>query len=158
MAWTNPRTWVAGEVPTAAIFNTHVRDNFKAIGDAWTAYTPVLTAATTNPTIGNGSIAGAYIQVGKLVHFRATVTFGSTSTAGSGAYSISLPVAAVGANVACEGSTWMNQGASNNTGGLFIPTTTTVRPMQAAASVTHNSPFAWAPGDKISIAGCYEAA
>lgn len=27
MAWTAPRTWVTGEIPTAAIFNTHVRDN-----------------------------------------------------------------------------------------------------------------------------------
>ncbi len=27
MPWTTPRTWVAGEVVTAAIMNTHVRDN-----------------------------------------------------------------------------------------------------------------------------------
>lgn len=29
MAWTTPRTWVAGEVPTAAIMNAHVRDNLQ---------------------------------------------------------------------------------------------------------------------------------
>jgi hypothetical protein len=27
MAWTSPRTWVAGEVVTAALMNTHIRDN-----------------------------------------------------------------------------------------------------------------------------------
>jgi hypothetical protein len=27
MAWTTPRTWVAGELVTAAMMNTHVRDN-----------------------------------------------------------------------------------------------------------------------------------
>ncbi len=27
MAWTTPRTWVVGEVVTAALMNTHVRDN-----------------------------------------------------------------------------------------------------------------------------------
>jgi hypothetical protein len=27
MAWTTPRTWVGGELVTAAIFNTHIRDN-----------------------------------------------------------------------------------------------------------------------------------
>lgn len=27
MAWTTPRTWVAGELVTAALFNTHLRDN-----------------------------------------------------------------------------------------------------------------------------------
>lgn len=27
MSWTSPRTWVAGEILTAALLNTHVRDN-----------------------------------------------------------------------------------------------------------------------------------
>jgi hypothetical protein len=27
MAWTAPRTWIAGEVVTASLMNTHVRDN-----------------------------------------------------------------------------------------------------------------------------------
>lgn len=31
MAWTAPRTWVTGEVVTAAIMNTHVRDNLNAL-------------------------------------------------------------------------------------------------------------------------------
>jgi len=32
MAWTAPRTWVAGELVTAALVNVHVRDNELAIG------------------------------------------------------------------------------------------------------------------------------
>jgi len=31
MGWTAPRTWVTGEVVTAAIMNTHVRDNLNAL-------------------------------------------------------------------------------------------------------------------------------
>lgn len=31
MAWTTPRTWVAGETVTAALFNTHIRDNLNAL-------------------------------------------------------------------------------------------------------------------------------
>jgi hypothetical protein len=31
VAWTTPRTWVAGELITAAMMNTHVRDNFVAL-------------------------------------------------------------------------------------------------------------------------------
>lgn len=31
MPWTEPRTWVPGEVPGATEFNTHVRDNLRAI-------------------------------------------------------------------------------------------------------------------------------
>ncbi len=31
MSWTAPRTWVNGEVPTAAMMNTHVRDNMAVL-------------------------------------------------------------------------------------------------------------------------------
>jgi hypothetical protein len=31
VAWTTPRTWVTGEIVTATIMNTHVRDNFNAV-------------------------------------------------------------------------------------------------------------------------------
>lgn len=31
-AWTSPRTWTVGETVTAAMMNTHVRDNLNAIG------------------------------------------------------------------------------------------------------------------------------
>lgn len=34
MAFTAPRTWVSGEIVTAANMNTHVRDNFKAAAGA----------------------------------------------------------------------------------------------------------------------------
>ena len=34
MAWTSPRTWVTNEIPTASIFNTHVRDNLNALRSA----------------------------------------------------------------------------------------------------------------------------
>ncbi len=32
MAWTVPRTWVTGEQVTAALMNTHIKDNLLAIG------------------------------------------------------------------------------------------------------------------------------
>mgnify|MGYP003139871490 CR=1 FL=1 len=34
MAWTSPRTWVTGEIVTAALMNTHVRDNFNVTAPA----------------------------------------------------------------------------------------------------------------------------
>lgn len=51
--WTAPRTWVAGEVPPAATFNTHVRDNLLWLKDRPTAvYTnyPVSAWTTTSTT------------------------------------------------------------------------------------------------------------
>jgi hypothetical protein len=38
MAWTDPRTWVTGEVVTASQMNTHIRDNMNALGPALGAY------------------------------------------------------------------------------------------------------------------------
>ncbi|MBN1679581.1 MAG: hypothetical protein JW966_04765 [Anaerolineae bacterium] len=31
MAWTSPKTWEAGELVTATLFNTHLRDNLNAL-------------------------------------------------------------------------------------------------------------------------------
>ena len=31
MAWTTPRTWADGEIPTAALMNTHIKDNLNAV-------------------------------------------------------------------------------------------------------------------------------
>lgn len=33
ISWTSPRTWVSGEVVTAALMNTHVRDNLNDLAD-----------------------------------------------------------------------------------------------------------------------------
>src|SRR4051794_40573023 len=100
--WTTPRTWVADEIVMAATFNTHLSDNIRAAfpngPDAWTIYSPVLTAGP-NPTLGNSTITGSYLLVGSTVHFRVRITIGSTFSAGSGTYSISLPFP-ISANVA----------------------------------------------------------
>jgi hypothetical protein len=52
MAWTAPRTWIAGEVVTASLMNTHVRDNFKAI--CYLHDTTVVNYATGGSTINYG--------------------------------------------------------------------------------------------------------
>ncbi len=53
MAWTTPRTWVDAEVVTAAIMNTHVRDNLTdldaRVGSS-TLYTPTLTEVVNTVT------------------------------------------------------------------------------------------------------------
>lgn len=166
MAWTTPRTWLAGEIPTATTLNTHIRDNFKAIGDAWTAYTPTWTAATTNPTLGNGVAAGWYIQAGKLVIYTATITMGSTTTYGTGQYSISLPAAAAAGRTHlshdCEaligGSAYpvfARIAASATTARLYCEATTAGNPLR---SLTASAPAAWASGSVLTVSGTYEAA
>src|SRR5690606_26281636 len=63
----------------------------------WEAYVPVWDINSgTSPVLSNGTITGAYSEVGNTVFFRFELTIGSLTTAGSGGtrYSISLPVQA----------------------------------------------------------------
>ena len=62
-----------------------------AIG-TWTAYTPTWMASGTNPTVGNGLLTGRYSVVNELVFVEVRVSFGSTTTAGTGNYRFGTPV------------------------------------------------------------------
>ena len=161
MAWTTPRTWVSGEVPTAANFNTHVRDNFKAIGDAWGSYTPTWASSGTAPTIGNGTLAGYYLQAGKLVIGRIVLTIGGTTGVGTGSYSMSLPVNAAVTGLAAVGSC----GFYDNSGGYYDGTALRNATNAGQCILILNNarwsataPVAPASGDIISVQFTYEAA
>lgn len=162
MAWTNPRTWVAGETLTAALLNVHVRDNLKAIGDAWTAYTPTWGATSSNPTLGNGTLNGTYLQAGKLVMFRISLLFGSTTTVGSGNYTFTAPTAARYVTYQPAGTAQLLDSSVPATRPQLAAfngsATQLILQDTAGTPVTHNTPYAWATGDRIIISGTYEAA
>lgn len=63
-----------------------------APGD-WVTYTPVWTA-TSNPSLGNGTLIGRYSLIGKTCHARINLITGSTTTYGSGEYKYRLPFTA----------------------------------------------------------------
>lgn len=87
MVWTEPDTWVADEIPPASEWNRRIRDQLRAL-TTWVAYTPTLL----NGTLGNGTLVGDFIDAGDLVHGRALLTWGST-TSNSGQIHISAPTA-----------------------------------------------------------------
>jgi hypothetical protein len=163
MSWTDPRTWLAGEDPTAALFNVQIRDNLKAIGDPWTAYTPVLTGSTTNPVLGNGSLVGAYLQAGKLVLWRFSFTSGTTTTYGSGNYVITLPVAMIAPTGYSVGALTIQNGGTFYQRSLFSSGSATQ--MSGAAqdgtrwsNASPYAPVAGLAGQRWSGYGFYEAA
>lgn len=165
MAWTDPKTWIANVALSAAELNQHLRDNLKAIGDPWQSYTPSWTSSGTNPSIGNGSIVGAYSQAGKLVNFRAQVTIGTTTTFGTGVYFLTTPVAVLPFR-------WMFTGAVRDTSPLVTyaalgectsgqSIALRVMPSTAGNSLTamgQGTPITLASGDSFVISGSYEAA
>lgn len=99
-----PRTWVVGEVVSAAMLNQEIRDQFNSMFAAWTSYTPTWTSTSTAPVLGNGTLSGRYMKIGRNVLCQINLTVGSTTTFGSGNYSWSLPAAAASSGQATVGS------------------------------------------------------
>jgi hypothetical protein len=92
MAYSSPRTWVAGAIVTAAQLNQEVRDNLNAafpIGvDGWTAYTPTLVqsgAVTKTVTYAR------YQRVGRLIVAQVKLDCTGAGTANN-AITIGFPV------------------------------------------------------------------
>lgn len=159
MAWpATIRTWLAGEKPTAALLNQQIRDPLKAIGDAWTSYTPTWTASTTNPTIGNGTLTGAYIQAGKLVIFRIRIVLGSTSTRGSGEYRFGYPVTAANVNNPGICGYVYRAGFSNIIGNGYSTSQFRASITTTNAAVGDSTPIVFTNADEIHFGGTFEAA
>lgn len=132
---------------------------------AWSTYSPTWTAASTNPAIGNGTIAGRYVQVGKTVHFRVVITMGSTTTYGTGQWSVTLPVASVAAGVQdLIGEAFIGGGVYPLRGRIATGTSTVLLycdPTTAGGflrSVTATTPGTWINATVLVIQGTYEAA
>ena len=61
MAWTTPRTWVTGETVTAALMNTHIRDNLNFLKtnpqSAFAAASADLTLTTTETDVTGATVS-----------------------------------------------------------------------------------------------------
>lgn len=77
MAWTAPRTWVAGELVTASLLNTHIRDNELYLKDA--------------PTFdGNVTITGTLAQTGAATFTGAIVANGDVTLGNASSDAITI--------------------------------------------------------------------
>lgn len=133
----------------------------------WQSYTP----STSGLTIGNGTLAGEYCQIGKTVFFRLRFTLGSTSAV-TGNVTCSLPVA--GSTPGGSGKFSVgNVRFYDSSAGLMPAIGTVILTGASTATVTATRtsgtyaddvalsstvPFTWATGDEFKIYGYYEAA
>jgi hypothetical protein len=139
MAWSNPRTWITGEVVTAAHMNQEVRDNLNAVlpdGVTNADWDPTLEATTTNPIVD--LVDGAEYQVGALQFgwVRWVVLDVMPESLGSGTYVITLPVASAGivasSNNGTAIGTWRivdsgGSAANSEVGSLILASSTIAR-------------------------------
>lgn len=129
--------------------------------DGGVTYTPTWTASTTNPTIGNGSVNGRYIALGKLIFVAIRVNFGSTTNAGTGLYMFGLPFPSPSIPV-----NWLATGVILNGGKTFSMTgyTDSAQRINAMYDASGNRLSAvgvfgtWASGDFILLSTAYESA
>lgn len=158
---TTPRTWVAAEVVTALEMNTEIRDALTGIQAAWTSYTPTLT----NVTLGNGTLSGAYYQVGKTIHYRCLLTFGSTTTV-SGSIQFALPTTANSNQTAGNFPLGISVMKGTNTvygWARLLAAANAIAPVYNATATTSSdctatAPYTWAATNIIFVQGVYESA
>lgn len=81
---------IGPDVSIGALIDNSGVSNNKVYGH-YAEFTPVWEAATTNPTLGNGTITGRMTRDGRRANFVIELTMGSTTTFGTGAYSFKLP-------------------------------------------------------------------
>ena len=131
----------------------------------WATYAAALTATITNPTLGDGSIAGYYYVDGKFVHVQVHILFGTGSTAGSGTYRVNIPInfdAGIEAN-RLLGTAYGIDSSAGNLGSVMVvrregtAQTVLMRAHAATVSVSNTSPWTWADGDALQLAFIYQS-
>ena len=127
--------------------------------EAWTAYTPTWS----NLTPGNATVSCSFVRIGRTIHYRGSLSFGSTSSI-SGAIMVSLPADVV-AGVPFIGSAKAEDSSASyaRTVGLAeVASTVWGQNINFTSNGTSNwnttSPFTWAVDDGIAWSITYEAA
>lgn len=92
MAWTPPRTWSNGEIPTGALFNTHLRDNLNVLYDPVRSMMPepvmpvtgapasVALAANNTTAHGGAIVVPNPITINKILYWVTGASGGAPST------------------------------------------------------------------------------
>lgn len=120
---------------------------------AWVSYTPSWTASSVNPAIGNGTLLGRYRLVGKSCLVMIFLKFGSTTTTGTGAYSLSLPFTAVNRtdNYWVGSAVFTDSGVANYPGTCTTDFNTSTTTLIGPVSATQTSnPSGWGSNNPVT--------
>ena len=135
----------------------------------WQSYTVSWTAESTNPAIGNGTLAGRYNVIGKLCTYVLGLVMGSTTNYGSGNWAFSLPINAVNtAGINFYGVAHLRNGGIANYERIaeIVPANSVsvinmfTDPTQGSnsAKISATVPFTWGEGDAFGFEITYEIA
>lgn len=132
-----------------------VTDIGTLLNSGFTSYTPAWTAGTSNPSIGNGTITGAYRRTGTWVLGFISVTAGTTTTFGSGEYFWSIPSGLIGVvRSASHGIAALRDASAtvHYLGAINLSTSLLVQcRMHGVAELAQGTPITLATSDTIRI-------
>lgn len=140
--------------------------NLNENGETWSSYTPTWTTTGTAPAIGNGSIVAQYVNINNVVIVQGQMTFGSTTTFGTGAWSLSTPNTMAAAYVSYgllgHAKGYDSSGGSNYTLYVVIDAGSTTKVLLnregTPPNVDYQNPFTWANGDNLAFNFSYRKA
>lgn len=148
------------DLNTLSVYSGTAWSTVGPVHGGWLSYTP----ATSGLVIGNGTLVGRYMRVGRMVSFALRFDFGSTSSV-AGAINMEVPVAMIASYSVAEtsvrvlgfdasaGARYTMHAASTSTIAFQLYGDATGAWPVMSATV----PFTWATGDVIMAAGTYEA-
>lgn len=131
-------------------------------------FAPTWSSGGSAPAIGNGTLTGEYIKIGKQVVIHITLTGGTTTTWGNNAnsWTLTVPFAANSNTVAYVGVCYANDVGTGvrtalcyiNAGGSTIAQIVeTSAGAATGAAFKSDTPFAWTTGDNFQITLAYTA-
>jgi len=135
---------------------------------AWTAYSPALTATTTNPTLGSSTLTGRYKLLDSktlVVHIHLSITTGGAWNAGSGTWQFSLPsgnakntsgMYQVASMHVLDNGTTHYAGVAKITANATKFDECVVADSTGTKIMSNNTPITWATGDQVNIQGIIE--
>lgn len=139
----------------------------KLASDEWTSWSPAWTATSVNPAIGDGTLVGRYFKVGRFVMEYIKLTYGSTSTAGTGAWIFSRALTS-SARLMPGSIGYVFDASTTRQYAMMIDvaSTTTILPKVILTnstyaeydSVSAGAPITWAVSDTLTLLNLYEAA
>jgi hypothetical protein len=160
MTWTTRPDLPAGHRVTATEVDAYGDQIDSLTAPGWTTYVPVWTSGGTQPVLNNGTLSGRYRQPfgGDVVEVQIVLTMGSTSTFGTGAYLLSLPVAGHASDIYVGVVRLLDSGTIDRPGCTKANTSTTVLIISDSGAVTNTVPWTWATGDQIVVHLFYQPA
>lgn len=135
------------------------------LGDAWTAFTSTWASSGTAVSLGDATRAGQFKQFGKWAIIQNRITFGATTTYGTGTYSFTLPagmtlLSTIGTTTVPLGTALITDSSTSTTYvGVVVyvsGTTVGVRTHSATANVGQLVPVTFASGDTIAFEALVE--